>query len=338
MLPISTNIKLADFTTFLVGGITNYFLEINSVKELLEAVQWSFASRQTPCLIGGGSNVLISSEGYRGLVLRNKIVGISSKEELITVNSGEPWNNVVNYANSENLSGIECLAGIPGTAGGALVQNIGAFGQEIKDVVEIVDVLDLNTLSSRVFSPQECNFDYRNSRFKHSDKEIVTRITLRLHRCVDSACIHKEVIENLQGQEMTPKNITNMVLGLRRSRSTIWDLNDPDSISAGSFFTNPIIANNMFEKIRQTYINIPNWPSGNASIKISAGWLIERAGFPRGYSFNDHVGLSSKSALIIINKNSASSQEIKEFAKIITQKVFDQFSIELKPEPVFIGV
>lgn len=342
-IKIVERIPLAEFTSLKIGGVAKYFASIESEAGLVEAVAWAKDKHQLLFVVGGGSNVLISDRGFDGLVVAINIKGRdykidSSGQVFATIGAGENWDDFVEETVKKNYAGVECLSGIPGKVGASAVGNIGAYGQEVSETISEVKFYDTSKKCFETYSKEQCDFSYRDSVFKKSKDKIVTSVTFRLKESGEPSLKYKELIEKFAGQKPTLTQIREAVLGLRASKSMLLDKNDPNSVSAGSFFKNPIVDQIAFERIKSGYEEVPNWLQPDGKVKLSAGWLIEKSGFSKGYIYKDgKVGLSQKHALAIVNRGGASGNDVAEFSKAIQEKVQSSFGIKLEPEVVFVG-
>jgi len=342
---------LARRTTLEVGGAAEHFVEAESVDELCDALAWAGERDQPVAILGGGSNVVVADEGLSGLVIvvANRGIELESGHDgvRLTAAAGEPWDEVVAAAVGENLAGIECLSGIPGTVGATPIQNVGAYGQEVGSVIEHVRVLHRETLEERVLTPAECRFGYRSSALKQPGNPwVVTEMAVRLEPGGAPCLSYAQVAERFPGPR-TPSlgELRAAVLELRRSKSMVLDDDDPNRRSAGSFFTNPVVDEDGFEGVAASARALgvlgldevpPGHPVGEGRTKLSAGWLIERAGFPRG-AVRGNVGLSTKHALALVNRGGATAAELVAFAVEIRRGVRSHLGVDLTPEPVFLG-
>lgn len=341
-LDIQENISLAPYTTMKIGGRARFFVKALNENDVVEALRFAVDRGLEVFVLGGGSNVLISDNGFDGLVLRIAMQGIESYEKqdsvFLTVQAGEDWERFVEYCVSRGLAGIECLSGIPGSVGGTPVQNVGAYGQEVSQSIVSVKCLDRQTMKIVDLDNKACGFSYRKSIF-NSDKFgrfIVFGVTYELKRNGEPKIEYKDLREHFAGEKPTLSEVRDAVLAIRRSKSMVIDPNDPDSRSAGSFFKNPIVPLEMYEAIRSTFPAAPSFAYDDRSVKVPAAWLIEKAGFSKGFALGN-AGISSKHTLAIINRKDASSAEILALKNKIQAAVRDKFGIELRPEPVFVG-
>jgi UDP-N-acetylmuramate dehydrogenase len=353
---IEENRPLAPFTTFGIGGPARWFVAAASEAEILAAVEWAQQHRAPLFVLGGGSNLLVSDAGFDGLVLHIALRGISmdfaeGSQCIYRLAAGEPWEQCVQRSIEENCAGIECLAGIPGTAGGTPVQNVGAYGQEVSSVIDRVRAFDLREGVFIDLAASECGFAYRRSRFNSIDRNrfIVTRVDLGLARGGAPTVRYAELQRALESAEPTGAHptlaeVAAAVRRIRRSKGMLIVEGDPDCRSAGSFFKNPVISEDLFEKIaaRSAGASVPpRFPAGQGPeneglIKIPAAWLIEQAGFQKGDSLGA-AGISSLHTLALVNRGGATATEILALAGRITTAVEEQFQIHLEREPVLVG-
>lgn len=320
-----------------VGGPAR-MVEATTTDELVEAVRDADRAGRPVLLIGGGSNLVIADEGFDGTVVRIGNGGGGAREEsgerVYEMRAGESWDDFVATTVENGEAGIECLAGIPGLVGATPVQNVGAYGAEIADVLESVEVYDRQDDVRKRLSAAECGFGYRSSIFKHSHRHVVLSVQMRLRTGGQSAPIrYAELARTLGvqlGESAPVARVREAVLDLRRSKGMVLDAADRDTWSAGSFFTNPIVAPDAVPE------GAPSYDAGEGRVKTSAAWLIERAGFPKGYG-NERAALSSKHTLAITNRGGASASDVLDLAREIRDGVRERFALELRPEPLLIG-
>ncbi|MDP9954574.1 UDP-N-acetylmuramate dehydrogenase [Epilithonimonas hungarica] len=330
------NFSLKPFNTFGVEASARYFSEVNSVEELTEALNFSNAQTLPLLFIGGGSNILLTKD-FDGLAIHLNLRGISEEiidenQVLVTAKAGENWHQFVMYCLEKNYGGLENLSLIPGNVGTSPMQNIGAYGTEIKDVFESCKVLNLETLEIETLNSEQCRFGYRDSIFKQEGKgkyvilEVTFRLTRKEHKIdVEYGAIKSE-LENLGINNPTIQDVSKAVIHIRQSK-----LPDPKVIgNAGSFFKNPTIALSQFEVLKQTFENIPGYPNGDL-VKVPAGWLIEQDGW-KGKQIGS-VASHKLQALVIINATgNATGKEIFDFSSKIINSVKEKFGIELERE------
>ena len=334
---IKENIPLKDFTTFRIGGPANYFAIARNVDDVKEASKFAHDKVLQMFVLGSGSNILVSDDGFSGLVLKMEIGGIVLEEGgIIAAGAGVHWDDLVAYAVENGLYGLENLSLIPGTVGAAPVQNIGAYGTEAKDVISFVEAFDRESDEIRTFSPNECGFDYRTSLFKKPEgkKYIITRVGFALKGNGELNAKYKDVQDHLAtnpGTELNLKNLRSIIIGIRTRKL-------PDMAkygTAGSFFKNPIVPKDRVEELKKTYQDIILYPAGDM-VKVSAAWLIDRVAGLRGFR-DGHVGVYEKQALIPINFGEATALEIKKLTAKIFSAVKEKTGIELEREVEFVG-
>jgi len=341
---IQENVALAPFTTFGVGGPARWFVEATSEIEIVEAVEWARERSLPLFVLGGGSNLLVSDAGFAGLVLRVGLKSIAfdenGEDRIYRVAAGEDWDGFVERAVQEGCSGIECLAGIPGTVGGTPVQNVGAYGQEVSETIERVRVLDLQTLMFREMAAEECGFAYRSSVFNSMERGrfLVVRVDYRLRRG-GPASIRYADLKKVFSDDAEPRliEVVAAVRRIRQSKGMLLVGGDADCRSAGSFFKNPIVSESFFVELSTRLgLEPPYYPGGAEQVKFPAAWLIERAGFAKGYSVG-RVGISSRHTLALVNRGGATAAEILALKDEIVAGVWTKFGVELQMEPVLVG-
>jgi UDP-N-acetylmuramate dehydrogenase len=317
-------VNLSACTTLGLGGPAGFFVTAVTDDELIRAADG-------PVLIlGGGSNLVISDDGFPGTVVHVATQGIVIDGSTVTVAAGEPWDGVVARTVEAGLSGLECLSGIPGLAGATPIQNVGAYGQEVADTITRVRVYDRDKQKTTVFQNQQCCFSYRHSVFKEADRYVVLEVTFRLSR--DPMPIRYTELARSVGEAVAPPaRIRDVVLALRRGKGMVIDPADPDTRSAGSFFTNPIVA--------AAPDGAPCFDAGDGKVKVPAAWLIEHAGFAKGYPGPDApVRISAKHTLALVNTGTGTTADLLALAREIRGGVERAFGIALRPEPTLIGV
>jgi len=347
------NVPLAPMTTLGIGGPAKFFADITTTDALIAGAVWARRRALPLFVLGGGSNVVVADAGFPGLTLRVSITGIESRFDehavVIDAGAGEEWDSLVARCVANNWSGVECLSGIPGRVGATPIQNVGAYGQETSETLVSVEAFDLVTNRLVTLGAAECEFGYSTSRFKLRDRNrfVITRVTYRLLGDGGPSIRYADLQRNLaeRGLERpTLAQVREAVLAIRRSKAMVIDSADPDSRSVGSFFVNPTIELEEFEQLKRRIqsqaecdSNIVSFPLSDGRVKLSAAWLIEQAGFKRGY-LHGRVGTSTKHALAIINRDGGTAREIVELKELIQSRVFDLFGIDLTPEPVLIGM
>lgn len=343
---LEENKLLAPYTTFGIGGPARWFVAARCQSDVVEAAQWARERNIPVFVLGGGSNLLVSDRGFDGLVLHIALNGISEQDVgrdivLFRVAAGEDWNSFVQRAVDENCAGIECLAGIPGTVGGTPVQNVGAYGQEVSSVIGRVCAYDLRDGGAVEFGREQCEFAYRRSRFNTSDRGryVVLRVDYQLRR----GGVPELRYADLQREFPPPANptlpeVAEAVRRIRQRKGMLLVEGGPDCRSAGSFFKNPVVAAKHAEQISLALgREVPRFPSGNDGfVKIPAAWLIEHAGFAKGYALGA-AGVSSRHTLALINRGGATAIDVLSLADHIRNMVQDKFGVALELEPVLVG-
>ncbi|MGH7488452.1 MAG: UDP-N-acetylmuramate dehydrogenase, partial [bacterium] len=300
------------------------------------------AQREPLFILGGGSNVLIADEGFDGLVLQIDLRGITVRAEgLLYVAAGEPWDDVVSHAVANGWAGIECLSGIPGLTGATPIQNVGAYGQEVSETIIRVEVIERDTGRVVTLTNWDCGFGYRDSVFKKAakDRYIVAGVSFRLKPGGVAAIRYPELQKYLDehgADSADLQRVRDAVIAIRKRKGMVLDPSDPDTRSDGSFFMNPIVTATQFEELLGRAGPLPHFPFGD-QIKLSAAWLIENAGFSKGYVLGN-VGLSSKHTLAIINRGGGTAREVLELVAVIQEGVRRKFGVEIRPEPNFVSL
>jgi UDP-N-acetylmuramate dehydrogenase len=352
-LKIEEQIPLAPLTSLRIGGCARYFACAETEDDCFSALDHARENDLKVLVLGGGSNVLVSDEGFDGLVIQVAIessgFGVSSSEfennskletrnsQLITVGAGEDWDAFVEYCVSQNLAGVECLSGIPGFVGGTPVQNVGAYGQEVSETIVSVRCIDRVAGEIVELSNADCGFSYRTSIFNSSERDryIVLSVTYKLTAGGEPKIVYKDLIDFFDGRKPTLKEVRDAVLKIRRDKSMVIDLDDPNSRSAGSFFKNPVVGCDKLTELQKEFPQIPFFEFGDA-VKIPAAWLIENAGFHKGYVLGN-AGISANHTLALINRGRATAAEIIALKDKIQTAVAAKFDVTLVPEPVLVG-
>jgi UDP-N-acetylmuramate dehydrogenase len=342
---IQENVALAPFTTFQIGGPARYFVHADSEQALLDAIEFAKERRVPIFVLGGGSNLLVADGGFSGLVVKIGISGIEweidGTHTRVRAGAGEEWDRLVQQCVDRKLAGIECLSGIPGSVGGTPVQNVGAYGQEVSEVLTAVRAYDRETDRVVTLSNQECQFKYRSSLFNTTQKDryIVLQVIYRLVNDGPPSIRYTDVHREFEAQSSPPTlaDVRSAVRRIRARKAMLLVEGDPDCRSAGSFFKNPIISEEEFAALQsRVSSNLPRYAASPGYVKTAAAWLIEHAGFSKGYSIGP-AGLSTKHTLALVNKGGATAQDILRVARAIRERVHTQFGISLMPEPVFVG-
>ncbi|HEY6400397.1 MAG TPA: UDP-N-acetylmuramate dehydrogenase [Blastocatellia bacterium] len=353
---IQENVPLSPLTTLRIGGPARFFAEARDEEEMLSAFSFAEQGRLPLFILGGGSNALVSDEGFPGLVVHMALKGVTWRDEgdevFVTARAGEDWDELVGQCVERDLAGIECLSGIPGSVGGTPVQNVGAYGQEVSETIISVRAFDRLAGEFSELSNEQCRFSYRASVFNTTarDRYVVTAVSyaLKLH---GEPAIHYPDLKNFFSNVSTAPSLAltrEAVRGIRAQKAMLItpdgpannpvnnSANNPDCRSAGSFFKNPILTSGEFDRIKEIAEQVPNFPAGDGKFKVPAAWLIERAGFHKGYN-RGRVGISSKHTLAIVNRGGATASEVIGLMKEIQDRVAEKFGVALAPEPVFVG-
>lgn len=351
---VQPDVPLSPLTTIKLGGKARFFMSCWTVDQLQEALRIATHQRLRVHVLGGGSNVVFADEGFNGLVLRVGLKGVSLRDEgesvVVTAAAGEEWDPFVKQCIGKGLGGVECLSGIPGLVGATPIQNVGAYGQEVTDTIQSVQAIDRRTLAPVTFSNQECHFAYRQSRFKSgdNDKYIITEVTFRLRKNGRPEIRYPELAKLIASStdlailplgEPVLRAVREAVLTLRRRKSMVLDPADPHSRSVGSFFTNPVLSKEQFSHVQLRWKQmgnhnaVPTFPSGE-NLKVPAAWLVENAGFTKGFRFGG-VGVSQNHSLALVNYT-GTSRELLELAARIQRAVYERFGTMLEREPVIV--
>lgn len=334
-MKIQEKVLLSNYSTFKIGGEAEFFVIVKSENELLEAIKWAKENNKKIFILGSGSNSLFSDTGFSGLVIKNEIRGIeiiseNSKNVVIRSFSGEIWSSLVHYAVLRDLYGIENTFYIPGTVGAAPMQNIGAYGTELKDVFLQLEAIDLSNGKKRVFSASDCRLAYRDSVFKRElkNKYFILSIDIVLNKEKKLNLAYPDIQRFLQEKNITEPNLKEITEIIREIRDA--KLPNPGILpSAGSFFKNPIISQEHFSKLKEKFPDIKSYPD-EKGLKIPAAWLIDKCGF-KERDFGP-VGVYEKQALIIVNFGGAKQSDVLALAKQIKQEVWETYDIELEEE------
>jgi UDP-N-acetylmuramate dehydrogenase len=380
VLTLSEQVPLSGLTTLQVGGPAARLAEARSADEIVEAVSAADATGEPLLVLGGGSNLVVSDDGFPGTALRVATAGVAVKEAgnrvLVTVAAGENWDQVVEWSVTEKLAGLECLAGIPGLAGATPIQNVGAYGQEVAATIAMVSVFDRAAGSVTSLAGAECGFGYRTSRFKRTawpqampagqglpapgptGRYVVLDVTFELERDPLSVPVRYAELAGRLGIETGDRapldDVRAAVLELRRGKGMVLDIADPDTSSAGSFFTNPVLGPEELARLVRAAqacrpgTRVPTFPvhadagraghSAEPLVKVPAAWLIEQAGFGKGYQGRGAARISSKHTLALTNTGGATAADLIALARQVAAGVRSAFGIELDHEPVLVGL
>jgi UDP-N-acetylmuramate dehydrogenase len=331
---------LAPLTTLRLGGPAKRLVCVASEAELVEAVR---EAEEPLLLLAGGSNLVLPDAGWPGLVVRIETRGVARDGDAVEVQAGEPWDDLVAATVADGLAGFECLSGIPGSVGATPIQNVGAYGQEVAETIVSVRALERATGEVAELAPADCGFAYRSSAFKRDPgRWVVLAVTFALERReLSGPLAYAELARTLDvrpGEGAPLAEVREAVLGLRRGKGMVLDPADPDSVSAGSFFTNPILSEEAFSALEQRAERPPRFPEPDGRVKTSAAWLIERAGFQRGYGDPEGIAISSKHTLALTNRGGGTTAELLALAREIAAGVEERFGVTLQPEPTLVGV
>jgi UDP-N-acetylmuramate dehydrogenase len=349
---VTANASLAPLTTLRLGGHATRLVTVESEAEVVEAVREVDSRGEKLLVIGGGSNLVISDAGFDGTVVRmatrgrSRVVDPAGARVLVTAQAGEPWDEFVAAMVGEGLAGVESLAGIPGLVGAVPMQNVGAYGQDVSETIVRLRAYDRELREVVEIQREACAFAYRSSAFRGKDRHVILDVTFALERTEHSRPIrYAELARALgvaEGERASLARVRGAVVELRRKKGMVLDPSDPDTTSAGSFFTNPILSGHELEALRERAREegtIPVFPEADGRHKVSAGWLIERAGFTKGFAGEGgRVAVSSKHALALTHRSSATTNELVALARQIRDGVHARFGVMLENEPVFVGV
>ncbi len=322
-----------------LGGNAAYMTEVADRHELTDALAWAEQSNLPVLMIGGGSNIVWKDEGFPGLIIVNKIMRFEEQTEdeenyYVTVGAGENWDNVVARTVERGVTGIEALSLIPGTAGATPVQNVGAYGQEIANVLVSVEAYDSELKQMVNIPAMDCAFGYRTSRFKTGDRGrfFITAITLHLLKSKPQPPFYRAVeayLEEHQITDVTPQIIRRAVIAIRQSK-----LPDPTQVANnGSFFANPVVDDGQFTQLRADFPDIPGWPDDTGNVKIPAAWLIEQTGFKDFHDPETGMSTWSMQPLVLVNEHAQSTAQLLQFKQKIVDAVQQKFGITLVQEP-----
>ena len=349
---LQENVPLAPLTTFHLGGPARFFVKAESVAEVEEAVALARAKDLQLFVLGGGSNLVVADSGWPGLVLKVAIAGIEQRpgtdnegRVLFDVGAGESWDRFVSHAVMAHCAGVECLSGIPGSVGGTPVQNVGAYGQEVSQTIDSVEVFDRKDGQVRELCNEACAFTYRSSIFNTTERGrfIILRVVYALRPGGEAYVEYADLKRHFEGWEARPNlaETREAVRHIRAGKGMLIVAGDPDCQSAGSFFKNPVLTETQHEDLQKRVaakgLHLPSYLALEKSRKVSAAWLVERSGFARGYGFG-HVGISSKHALAIVNRGGATAAEVLALKEQIQQRVEEIWGVQLEPEPVMVGL
>jgi UDP-N-acetylmuramate dehydrogenase len=340
------DVPLAPLTTLRLGGPARRLVTAYDEQSVVEVVRAADEAGEPVLVLGGGSNVVLSDEGFAGTVVRVAVHGLSATQDgarvLLTAAAGEEWESFVGLCVADRLAGVEALSGIPGLVGASPVQNIGAYGSDVAQTIRTVRAYDRQAREVVELSAQECAFSYRHSVFKAApERWVVLAVSFALMSSeLSEPVTYAELARTLGvgvGGRAPLGEVRAAVLALRRGKGMVLDAGDPDTRSAGSFFTNPLLTAVELEQLLARAPQVPpTWPEPDGRTKVSAAWLIERSGFGKG-SFDGPVGISSKHTLALVNRGGGTTADLRAVARAVRDGVREAFGVELVPEPVFVG-
>jgi len=330
---------LAELTTLRLGGPARRVEAATTTEMLVDLVRSADAAAEPVLIVGGGSNLVVADDGWDGLVVlvRNEAVDVLDHpgSVLVVAEAGVSWDHLVATSVEQGWSGLAAMSGIPGRTGATPVQNVGAYGHEVAEVVSSLLVLDRETGTVGKWGPERCEFGFRTSAFKHTDRYVVLEVALQLDRSeLAPAVRYLEVARRLgvEPSERVPSaRVREAVLDLRRSKGMVLDPDDHETWSVGSFFVNPFVPRELVPD------GCPNWEV-DGQVKLSAAWLIENAGFAKGFHLDGPVAVSTKHSLALTNRGGATTKDLLELARVIRAGVLERFGITLRPEARLAGV
>jgi UDP-N-acetylmuramate dehydrogenase len=334
-MQISRHVNLRPFNTFGIEAYCDYFTEINSIAEFKALTAEAVYKENRRLIVGGGSNLLFTGD-FKGIVIRNQIKGIdivseSEKDVVVRVGAGEVWHEFVMFCISRNYAGLENLSLIPGCVGASPMQNIGAYGVEIKETFQSLEAYDLENAQLRIFSKEECDFGYRESVFKnkYKDKYLIANVTFNLKKNAALNTSYGAINTELQSMQITKptiRDVSQAVINIRQSK-----LPDPKVTgNAGSFFKNPEVSAGKYQELKRRFDDVVAYPLAGGGYKLAAGWLIEQCGL-KGFEING-AAVHTKQALVLINKNNCMGEDVLKLSEHVMKQVFDKFGVQLERE------
>lgn len=332
-LRIEKKVSLKGYTTLKVGGVAGYLVEVNAVEDLRQALNFAEQNSAPLLILGEGSNVLISDDGFKGLVIINKIKGVTYQEKgndvFATFASGEILDEVIADTVSKNYWGLENLSAIPGTVGATPIQNVGAYGVEVSDLIIEIFAINIKTKEEKIFTTTECKFSYRDSFFKtDAGKDwLVLDVTFKLSKVPTPKLTYGSLKELAENKNISLGEIRNEIIKIRSTKFPNWR----EVGTAGSFFKNPIINNDHYKALLLEYPDLPSYPESENNTKVSLGWILDNVCHLKGFS-RDGVSLYEKQALVLINDSATSAKQIDDFADFVKEKVKEKTGIEIERE------
>jgi UDP-N-acetylmuramate dehydrogenase len=344
----SSDVPLAPLLTLGTGGSARWFCAVSTEPELEACLAWARQRRLPVLILGGGSNLICADEGFHGLVVKIELGGIEVRplgpKTLVVAGAGVTFDALVEHCCAAGLAGLECLSGVPGTVGATPIQNVGAYGQDVSQTLAYVRCLDRETGQVSQLARTECDFGYRTSRFKNRDRDrfVVLEVAFELTPNGAPLVVYPELrgaIAERVGAQPTLEQVRQCVLQLRASKSMLLDASDPNGRSCGSFFLNPVLEADRYERlVRDVAPQLPPaFEAGLGRVKVPAAWLIERAGFCRGHR-EGNAGLSTRHTLCVVAHPGATSGEVIGLARKLRDAVKTRYGITLEPEPVLVGI
>ncbi|MCY7364044.1 MAG: UDP-N-acetylmuramate dehydrogenase [Frankiaceae bacterium] len=339
------NVPLAPLTTLRLGGPARRLVTAYDEASVVEVVRACDDAGEPVLVLGGGSNVVLSDEGFAGTVVRVAVHGLSVAQDgdavALTAAAGEEWESFVGLCVADRLAGVEALSGIPGLIGASPVQNIGAYGQDVAQTVTTVRAYDRPAREVVELTAEQCAFSYRHSALKGAPgRWVVLAVTFALTSSELSMPVAYAELARVLGVEVGERapigEVRAAVLALRRGKGMVLDAADADTRSVGSFFTNPLLPAAQLAALRERAPEVPTWPEPDGRTKVSAAWLIERSGFGKGH-FDGPAGISSKHTLALVNRGGATTADLRRVAGAVRDGVRERFGVELVPEPVWVG-
>lgn len=344
-MEFAQHVPLAPFTTFQIGGPAAWFAEAATEADVEAAVAFAAERRLRLFVLGGGSNVLVSDAGFAGVVLRIALRGVTRHGHVLEAAAGEDWDALVKQSVDAGLAGMECLSGIPGTVGGTPVQNVGAYGQEVSRTIRSVRAFDRSAAAWVDLTNAECRFAYRSSRFNHGedrDRFIVSKVIYELARNVPAAVAYADLKRYFADRHIAQpslQQVRDAVLSIRLGKGMVVTPDNPERLSAGSFFKNPVVASEVISAIAAAAgvaaADVPRYAAGDGLVKLPAAWLLERAGFVKGYR-QGAAAVSARHTLALTNQGGAKAADIVALRDVIKERVQTMFGVALEPEPVWV--
>lgn len=342
---VAENCPIASLTTFEIGGCARFLAQPSNDSEIMAALEWARPLGLEIYPLGGGSNILAADAPFNGVLIRPenseiRVISEDDRQVIISAGAGVVWDDLVAHTVAHNWQGLECLSGIPGRVGASPMQNIGAYGQDVAQTICAVEAREIATGLAVTIAARDCAFSYRSSAFKTiwRGRFIITGVHYRLAKDGAPQLRYRDLTNYFQNAPVPSlAEARQAVLEIRRAKSMLHDTNDPNHRCAGSFFTNPIVEQSLGQELSQRYADMPTYPAEAGRCKVSAAWLIEHAGFPKGYR-QGRARLSDKHVLCLVNDGGATAAEVMTLARTIQEGVYQKFGVRLVAEPNIIGV